>query len=687
MALLPDIASGMLAWALGGLVWFVPGWGLAAWINIAGFRESPPWRRCAIALCASISVMPAATYIAGRVLGPMGPWLPLGVCWVAAMVSAAGRPGIGGTRREWLTAASFGGGIGLLVLLCLSDIRWGDHLLVNAAMFDHAKHTAVVASLSEWGLPPVNPFYRPGHDFPLAYYHLWHYGAALVDRLGGSALSARAAVLGSAGWAASGLVSLVLLLADERCEDTSRGRPVRMLAAALLLCSGLDVVPWVIQQASSGPLDGIIADLEAWNEQVTAWVGQVLWVPQHVCGLVACAFGLLLARRALLDGGGLRAPSFLAGIAFGSGAGMSPYVFMATAGASLVWVIWEARVGGRRVPAVAAIGVSALLTVLVPLLLEIRSANVVDPSWISVDIRRFTPIEGLIAGMPSPARAVARLAALPVSYGLELGFFALAGVVYIRQKRPELTANSGLRAEVCLAGVSLLMAALLRSTRLNNDLGWRAVEPAQLVLLLWAADLLAHQRGVGPRGAKRGWSEWGARHRLLASMLAAGLITSVVSVSALRFAEPLNILLLGPDTLAELRLRDDQRRVHEWIRASTPVETVVQTSPLAGDRHHDLPRCWYSDRLTALGNRNSVVCFAPTPAALEPAVHGMFATEEWEDVEREARRWGIDLLVVNRTAPIWTRNASWVWTQEPVYETPLTRVIAVGDRAPALGAG
>ena len=91
--------------------------------------------------------------------------------------------------------------------------------------------------------------------------------------------------------------------------------------------------------------------------------------------------------------------------------------------------------------------------------------------------------------------AMMRLAALPLNYFLELGFFGVASIVFLIGLRKSRPLRPGVIAGITLAAVSVLVCTFLRSGTLEgNDLGWRGFLPAQFVMLLWAAALMV-QRG------------------------------------------------------------------------------------------------------------------------------------------------------------------------------------------------
>ena len=69
---------------------------------------------------------------------------------------------------------------------------------------------------------------------------------------------------------------------------------------AILLVTGLDLLPAVTGywfSSSYQAADIVSPSIEWWNEQVSAWVGAVLWVPHHIVGFTVCMFAFLLINE------------------------------------------------------------------------------------------------------------------------------------------------------------------------------------------------------------------------------------------------------------------------------------------------------------------------------------------------------------------------------------------------------
>ncbi len=181
------------------------------------------------------------------------------------------------------------------------------------------------------GVHPFNPLYSPGYSAPLRYHYFWFLLCSVVTQLGGalggkSLVSSQQAIIASVVWCGWSLIALVPLYV--RFFQGRTGTALRrfsLAAIGLLAVTGLDIIPNVVWAATGR---GIYPDMEWWNEQVTSWIGSLLWVPHDVAALVACLMGFLLVWQASVDGSarGRIAGGVLAGVAFATSAGTSAHV-------------------------------------------------------------------------------------------------------------------------------------------------------------------------------------------------------------------------------------------------------------------------------------------------------------------------------------------------------------------------
>lgn len=351
-----------------------------------------------------------------------------------------------------------------------------DGVLLSPPVFDHSK-AAMVDQMLRAGLPPGNPFLG-GDEIPhrLAYYYLWHFSAAEMG-----------ALLGLGGWAAdaamTGFTAFASLMLMMAIGVWLAGRP----SAALWV--GLLSLP-----ASARPVPGALFGTERFEEWVdpdsilNGWLNQASWVPQHLASACCALLAALLVARvavtgdrlavallALVAAAGFESSAWIGGVAF------APAVL-------LMGAVLLARLRDRgRVLARFAVAGAMAAVLVSPFLRDEARATALRGSGAPI---AFAPYPVLGPAVPDGARRVLDppafwLLLLPLDFPAiaPLGALALAGFARRGDER--------VRALACLAVACLTVAWLLRSTIDNNDLGWRAVLPAVLILTAAAAARLS----------------------------------------------------------------------------------------------------------------------------------------------------------------------------------------------------
>jgi hypothetical protein len=323
------------------------------------------------------------------------------------------------------------------------------------------------------------------------------------------------------------------------------------------------------------------------------------------------------------------------------------------------------------------------LALALPFLRDLSRANLIGGVGMELAVRRFFPLDDLFAevGAGTAAQNIALLGVLPWNYLMELGFFGVAGVVYVLVSRP-LGGEADRRCELALLAASVLVATFVRSNIRNNDLGWRGFMPAQFVLLAWSVDVLAWvwpalRRWTGdpePPVRLRGWVR-----AALASCLVIGLLSTAYDLTFLRVSYPLIDRRAVNATGTNGRRHRDVRTAYEWVDRALPRDAVVQHNPL---RPIDSYRGLYGNRQAIASDRLYGTMFGIPEDMYAPyleLVGAMFHQRDWEAVEGDAAALGIDYLLVKSVDPCWRDPESWVWQRIPVYANADARVFAVGS--------
>jgi len=361
-----------------------------------------------------------------------------------------------------------------------------DGIALATPIFDHAK-IALVDEMVRSGVPPTNPFIggasEPGR---IAYYYFWLFGAAQL-----------ALVSGASGWEAdiaatwfTAFATLVLM-----CGLAFHLSGQRRAGAAFVLVAALGGSLRPVLSALVGP-DRMKAVLEP-ATGLAGWLFQASWSPHHVAAAATGVLAILLVERLA------RRPEpvavvilgVLAAAGFGSSLWVGGVTFGLCAMAAGVVLLARASPSGRTAFLIAVATAAAISVVLVlPLLIEqLRSAmSRGDMAPIVV-----SPYPVLAAALPESAR---RLLDVPAYWlillPLEFPAVCLLGAIALFRLKSVLTAPLSAAALVSLCAGGLLTSTVGE----NNDLGWRAVLPALMILFGFAGACFARsleRRDVG----------------------------------------------------------------------------------------------------------------------------------------------------------------------------------------------
>jgi hypothetical protein len=695
---LSDFLAFFAAFAIFTAVLLPPGYLFGRLSDVLSFRKQTSAIRFALALLMSLAIIPELSYLVLRAAN----WRVFALLGAVAVVAglaamlwdAFRRP----TRRRaprqmCLTVAAAVLWI-VAVAGSLADLQWSGGLYRSPTGQDHLKHVAVTSAISRTGLPPQNPLSRGSQPFPLCYYYFWHLLCSHVDRLGGTFITARSAVQAGTAWAGIALAcALVLVMRFSRTAFPFRRAPAP-LAVALLLGSGLDLIVVVAVAAARHFVSGggfrLPTDLQWWNGDATAtaWVGAVLWVPQHVTALCVTLFGFLLLQRSVEMQSAARrwASVAVSAVAFASALGMSLWVALV---GGLIGATWSALLWGANRRLFYNYLLAGLLAALfaAPFLWDIAAARQTSQFPIALGVRPFVVCESLreYFGWANDGPVdVLRLLALPVSYAIQFGFFALGGVYYWRQRRRARDARLDDWFWLIAVAASLTACAFLKATVANNDLGLRGLLFAQFGLLLWSIPLAVALLSERRRSIElRPWTR-----RLAMALLVTGVLGSMYDLIMLRVGGDLVIGGRGPGPCVRIdycwnapqgREVLEMRRAYEWIRAHTPDDAVVQHNPsldyayfpaLYGERPMLMSDCHH----TCLFNV-SKDAMAATAATLDR----IFGRPDLppQQVARAAGDLHIAFLVLTVRDPAWKNAPLWDALAKPVYADESVHVYSV----------
>ena len=696
---LVDVLGCVRALAGFALVMMPPGYVAGRVCGIPGWRPAEQQERLLWSVALSFAVVPIAAVLLVKYPGWRWALAGLLICWVAAgsqMLSTRRTGERRPLRWIWWLAAS---GWSAFSIAELIDVSTPGHLYLSSTIFDHALRTAFVDAVMRTGVPPANPLFWPGHPAAMRYYYFWYVVVASVAKLTGT--TARQAMIASVTWAGFGLAAAIGLYGRRFLPSAAGKKHTRLIVGvALLGVAGLDLLPTVAKLLTHVPAD---ADIDWWApDQVTTWLGTLLWVPHHLAGLVCCVTGFLLVwisateplERRLRCGA-------LAGMAFASSFGLSIWVAIAFALSFCgwgIWAWWREQTSRPRVKMLAGAGVvSAVL--LLPYLGELRGA----PSGVETGasagadtqasaglllrfgVRRMIDDEpmralpgfaNLAKTHPRLEEAIADLLLLVPGYFAELGFWSVVLFAMLRARR----LDDAERSARALAIAGLFVTTFLRSTVVtNNDFGMRSALVVQFFGLLFGIRWM--EGALGPRGK-------GIR-RFAWALLWIGAASTGYEAVLLRVYLPAQERV-GNRGMAGLSVyAAAMRDALTTMDARVDKAAVVQFDP---DQPSDYFR--YADvvlarRQLGSGFPSCTADFGGDPRdckRVEAGAGALFAASGGVGISAgEARALcaglGTTTLVATRWDDVWHDPRSWVWNLPKVVGTEYVRVVNCGRQA------
>lgn len=692
---LQDIASTSLATVLFSLIYVAPGYVVGWLFDLFDFRKRLPATRFVIAIVLSIAISPIITFLTWHLISVTATFITLGGFAIVFIIILAKTRQISTpkeTKRLQSIALYIAAGWSILSILSLVDIQWGNRLYYSVISFDFTSRAAVINAMTRSGVPPINPSYFPGHPVRLTYlYYFWYIPCSLVAQLGGPWVDGRIAMIASVAWCGLALMATIALYL--RLRNPASGAKAwksALVGNSLLLISGLDFIPVLFLTISTRLTNGysfLQGDIEQWNEQITAWIGAISWVPHHVAAVIACLAGMMLLLSVRSQPLSKRMQAmFVAGLAFASAFGLSIYVTLVFA---IFWGVWmivlllqnERQLGLVMALAgvVAAIAISPFIVGLID-----GGSGSTGGLPIAFDVRSFYPIIPFLPKLHPILVSLIFLAILPLNYLTELGFFFVAGLLWIQQhNKGSWKKNPFHMAEVILLSTAVLAGSFTRSTAIgNNDLGWRAWLLGQFVLLIWSVDTLS-------RFFFNDWQssspsiEIDKTRRQLTVFLMLGLATTIIDVALLRTWPILvdaNIAGFPNSLSTDTKLGERTfaaRQAYDYINSNLPEQIHVQHNP---SELLNRPVGLYLNRPMTIAGQTAYGIPAKELEKRVGITAKIFETESnWNEIDQSCKEFFIDVLVVTDQDPLWKRLLQLERQRSPLYQNQYYAVFECGN--------
>lgn len=699
-----DLLGSAAAFITYPLVMLFPGYVIGWMLDLFDFRKRQLLTRHVIAIVVSVALTPILVYLFSLLTSFVVTKSILVIFALAYAVhlvserSSVARDKLTEYQRLALIVAV---GWVFFSIVSLVDLQSNDRLYNNIVSLDFATRVTMVNAITRTGVPPVNPSYFPGHpEYTTSVYYFWYVLCSIVDQFGGNWIDSRAALIAGDAWCGLALMATIALYLRLRSHEGGiRAWKSALVGASFLAISGLDVIPALTSMIVSRYSNGFVqpaGDLEHWNEQITAWVGSLFWVPHHVAAMIACLVGLLLFQY--VNSGTYYRPGstvLMVGLSFASAIGLSTWVAIIFA---VFWGVWILiliiqKRERRSVSLMIMAGICALILASPFLDGVIRGGTGASGLPFAIEVRRFRPVFPYINDqLSSGIQNIIYFVLLPVNYLMELGFFLVAGLLWLQRFRSnQVPNNSFLISEITLLCVVVFVCSFVRSAILtSNELGWRGWLFGQFILLVWAVDIHSSYPFL------RWYQQFKSPHfrlpdigtkRLMLFLLVIGFSTTVIDVALLRFW-PLLVdkgiagfpnglspdMKLGQRTLGA-------RLAYDFIRDELPLTVVVQYNPLNGI---DRPSGLYGTRQIAISaNARYNVPSSVLTANIE-RISKIFILEQadsWEEIDLLCRENYIDVLVVNDLDPLWRSLRSLRSERPTLYENGYYAVFACGNFA------
>lgn len=516
-------------------------------------------------------------------------------------------------------------------------------------IFDHSK-AAIIDAITRLGLPPANPFFgENGAPDRLAYYYLYYFGAAQLSLL-----------LGASGWEAD--IGLTWF-----AGFASLGA---MMGVAVWLSRKPSAALWAVAFASATSLRSFLglifgstslAPFLAPPTGFAGWMFQAAWVPQHLSSATCVVVSILLvsgyANRphiklilpmVLLVVAGFESSAYVGGVTF----------FLA--GVLMVPILFFRTNRAQRLQFVLGLAAVAILACILAIpfvhdqLATIGERRVGAP----IVLQHF---EVLGSAVPALLRRILDLPAywlilLPIEFPIYVAGMISLLVLHRIARRPQETCD--VIALTSLTATGLIVSWLLVSTvGDNNDLGWRAILPAAMLMIAAAAacTALSHQRIVK--------------------------VTAVcgLALSLPETASMIRYNFVGNESPAASTFAKSPEL---WVavRRHTPISARIGNNPLFLQDMTPWPVniSWalLANRSSCFAGRELVLAYVPLPRERRETIDAQFirifaGQARSDDVKELATSYGCDVVVVTAQ--------DGAWNSDPFASSPYYRLVDAAE--------
>ena len=671
MPIWEDVLAMMGAFFLFPVLFLLPGYAIGMATNALQFRETDGQGSKSILL--SMAISPWLIYILMRYINLSAVWVFIGLCCVISLVYVI----IQLKNNHYLQLFKPASFLKLLILcavvisvgLMLVDLKDSGRLIRPLMSHDYVKHFTVTSAISRTGLPPVNPSLYVGEGLPLFYYYFWFMLCSVIDLLGGALVDVKAAVYASVIWAGLGLCAVVNLFLNINDNPVVRGimQSSKHLGFVLLLITGLDIIPIGLNSVMYTLVEKpVLPDVLWWNDIISSWIAAVLWVPHHIGAFVICMLAfLLIIYRSPQHRFSIDTSFILIALCLASSLGLSIWVTIVAAWCLVVWFVFTLyQRWMNEAQYLFLVGVVSILFA-IPFILDIQQANNLDRFPIALHVRPFYNLDITLANLHPALLHFVNFLLLPLNYLIELGFFILGGILYLKYRAQlEEKLNRSEWFALLLLASSLFFCTFFRSAIINNDLGWRGIMFTQFVLLLYSVPVLSRMIGQF------------TDERLLMTQTIQRIGLTMITLSVMLTMAELYIrryYAWGPSGRDTIAIRE----AYEWIDDSMNQDAIVQHNP---EEHIEYFHGLYGNRQVVVSDKLHGRLYGISDSLFEATYEPVAALFE-DDLLTEERlryieQYQIDALFLKTNDLAWHQDSSWLSTYPLVYESSCCRIYA-----------
>ncbi len=623
-----DIGGLVLATCVAPLLLLVPGLGLYRLLSRFGLDMPGYWQRIGWGIILGVAILPVFDTLAIRAMGMPGMLLLNGLLALWGMPLLRGRPRDLSVCLFLMIAIIWW----VITAWAMADFDLDGRLYESLIIYDMVKHAAVVEQIARQGIPFTDPFFA--RDGIAGYYHYFYVWPAAIRWISGFQVPPTMAFAATAYWTGFAVVALLWRIAAE-AGLIRAGRERRVLLLAILLCfvAGTDLLFMLMRYLV---VHRIEPEIDSWNTEIRMLGTSTLWVPHYVMAVIAAWTGMLLCARTSVTAGHARwVLVAAAGAAFATLFGASVWIAVTIAPLLIVWGVMRLT---RRDASLLVAGLIALL-LSIPQLRDLLQGRAPDVFPIGFQVRPFT----ILFAQNNPHGQLWSFILLPLNYAAEFGVLCLGARAFYQQRQQWSEEGRVVRQLLLWSAIlSFFVSSFLRSTIINNDLGWRSV--LFMIVPLMLATMAAAQTIDTRR--QLGW--------LATILLALGLLGTLWDLVGMRLIRPPQFPTLPIQLNSDKPMSYTLRTAYGWADRHLPERATLQHNPALTARAlefgmygHHWPAVADKEAFLFGASRQAV---AERMALLQPLFEQPLSSREVATRAQAAR---VDFLLFTRRDPVW----------------------------------